>query len=407
MYPTLYHAIYDLFGLEISALKIVNSFGFFVAMAFLVAAALLRREMDRKQSLGLFQSTTQKIRVGEPVSGMEIAGQGLLGFLFGWKFLYLIFNAAELFASGMPQEHLFSGKGSVLLGLIMGGGLAGLRWRQSRSSQLDKPRTESIELPASQHVGGIITAAAIGGIVGAKLFHLLEYPDELVRFFTDPSLSNFLGGLTIYGGLLMGGLAVFLYGRKYGLKFLHLADATAPGLMLGYGIGRIGCQVSGDGDWGIPNPNPQPTWLQWLPEWTWSYAYPNNVNGVYGPRSAGYTGKLIEPTDPWPIFEGYGTYLDPAVFPTAFYETVLATLIFALLWSLRKRIQIPGQLFALYLIFNGFERFWIEKIRVNAIMEMAGIEFTQAELIATLTFLAGAFLWFWFPRRNHHQANSH
>ena len=177
--------------------------------------------------------------------------------------------------------------------------------------------------------------------------------------------------------------------------------------MLGYGIGRIGCQVSGDGDWGIPNPNPQPTWLQWLPEWTWSYAYPNNVNGVYGPRSAGYTGKLIEPTDPWPIFEGYGTYLDPAVFPTAFYETVLATLIFALLWSLRKRIQIPGQLFALYLIFNGFERFWIEKIRVNAIMEMAGIEFTQAELIATLTFLAGAFLWFWFPRRNLHQASSH
>ena len=85
----------------------------------------------------------------------------------------------------------------------------------------------------------------------------------------------------------------------------------------------------------------------------------------------------------------------------------MATLIFALLWSLRKRIQIPGQLFALYLIFNGFERFWIEKIRVNAIMEMAGIEFTQAELIATLTFLAGAFLWFWFPRRNHHQATSH
>ena len=113
MYPTLYHAIYDLFGLEISALKIVNSFGFFVAMAFLVAAALLRREMDRKQSTGLFQSTTQKIRVGEPVSGMEIAGQGLLGFLFGWKFLYLIFNASELFASGMPQEHLFSGKGSI------------------------------------------------------------------------------------------------------------------------------------------------------------------------------------------------------------------------------------------------------------------------------------------------------
>ena len=251
MYPTLYHAILrplrtgNLCAENCKQLRILCGHG-----VFSWPPRCCVERWTGSNHWGCSQSTTQKIRVGEPVSGMEIAGQGLLGFLFGWKFLYLIFNAAELFASGMPQEHLFSGKGSVLLGLIMGGGLAGLRWRQSRSSQLDKPRTESIELPASQHVGGIITAAAIGGIVGAKLFHLLEYPDELVRFFTDPSLSNFLGGLTIYGGLLMGGLAVFLYGRKYGLKFLHLADATAPGLMLGYGIGRIGCQVSGDGGLG-------------------------------------------------------------------------------------------------------------------------------------------------------------
>ena len=82
-------------------------------------------------------------------------------------------------------------------------------------------------------------------MIGAKLFHLFEYPEELVRFFTDPSLSNFLGGLTIYGGLIVGGLAVYGYAKKNGLHFLHLADSVAPGLMLAYGVGRIGCQVSG------------------------------------------------------------------------------------------------------------------------------------------------------------------
>ena len=403
MYPTLYHAIYDLFGLEISALKIVNSFGLFVALAFLVAAALLRRELDRKQKLGQFKPSTEQIRVGEPISAYEIGGQGILGFLFGWKFLYLIFNASDLFASGKPQEHLFSLEGSLLLGIITGTALAAIRWKQGQDSRLEKPRTDTIQIPASQHVGGIITAAAIGGIAGAKFFHLLEYPDELIRFFTEPSLNNFLGGLTIYGGLLVGGLAVYLYGRKHRLKFLHLADSTAPGLMLGYGIGRIGCQVSGDGDWGIPNPYPQPSWLNWLPEWTWAYAYPNNVNGVFGPRSAGYTGKLIESSDPWPIFQGYGTYLDPAVFPTAFYETIIATILFILLWFCRKRITIPGQLFSLYLIVNGMERFWIEKIRVNVVMDVFGFQCTQAELIASLTFCAGLFLWFWLPRFNEKQ----
>merc|ERR1712185_261911 len=213
--------------------------------------------------------------------------------------------------------------------------------------------------------------AAIGGVVGAKFFHLLEYPDELVAFFREPSLQSFLGGLTIYGGLIVGGLAVAAYARRVRIPFLHLADATAPGLILAYGIGRMGCQISGDGDWGIPNPNP------------------NNVNAVYGPRPAGYTGKLITENDPWPIFEGFGTYLDPGVYPTSFYETMMATAIFAFLWSMRKRWAAPGFLFGVYLMFNGVERFFIEKIRVNAEMDWLGMTFTQAELISTLTFLGG------------------
>ena len=119
---------------------------------------------------------------------------------------------------------------------------------------------------------------------------------------------------------------------------------------------------------------------------------------MYGPRPAGYTGKLITENDPWPIFEGFGTYLDLGVYPFVLW-TIMATAIFAFLWSMRKRWKVPGFLFGIYLMFNGVERFFIEKIRVNAEMEWLGIMWTQAELISTLTFLGGLALTIWVSRR--------
>lgn len=392
MYPTLYHLFLDLLQWDLPALKLINSFGLFVALAFVTAAATLRREMNRKEKLGIFKPASITVISGGPVGIGEWVTQAIIGFILGWKFLYLLFNANELFASGLPQSHLFSLEGNVGLGLFFALLMIGWKWWESRATRSQPVKEEKVLIPSSQHVGGIVAAAAVGGVVGAKFFHLLEYPEELVRFFTDPSLSNFLGGLTIYGGLIVGGLAVYGYARKNQLHFLHLADSVAPGLMLGYGVGRIGCQVSGDGDWGIPNPNPMPEWLSWLPDWMWSYQFPNNVNGVFGERLAGYTGRLIGPGDPWPSFAGYGTYLDPGVFPTAFYETVMATIIFVFLWLMRKRFKTAGTLFALYCMFNGAERFFIEKIRVNAVIELGSIHFTQAELISTITFFGGAIL---------------
>jgi len=392
MYPTLYHLFLDLLQWDLPALKLINSFGLFVALAFVTAAATLRREMNRKEKLGIFKPASITVISGGPVGIGEWVTQAIIGFILGWKFLYLLFNANELFASGLPQSHLFSLEGNVGLGLFFALLMIGWKWWESRATRSQPVKEEKVLIHSSQHVGGIVAAAAVGGVVGAKFFHLLEYPEELVRFFTDPSLSNFLGGLTIYGGLIVGGLAVYGYARKNQLHFLHLADSVAPGLMLGYGVGRIGCQVSGDGDWGIPNPNPMPEWLSWLPDWMWSYQFPNNVNGVFGERLAGYTGRLIGPGDPWPSFAGYGTYLDPGVFPTAFYETVMATIIFVFLWLMRKRFKTAGTLFALYCMFNGAERFFIEKIRVNAVIELGSIHFTQAELISTITFFGGAIL---------------
>ena len=401
MYPTLYHAFYDLFGWDVPALKLVNSFGFFVACAFVVAARLLAHEMRRKEKSGAFRGPEVMLEPGRPARLDELAVQAGVGFLLGWKFLYLIFNASTLFENGkLPQEHLFSGEGSWGLGMCLAAAFAGFRWWEGKRSVGRGPAApERVRLPSSEYVGGIVTASAIGGLAGAKLFHLLEYPDEFVRFFREPSLNNFLGGLTIYGGLIVGSLAVAAFARRKGLPFLPLADAAAPGMMLAYGIGRIGCHVSGDGDWGIPNPSPKPGWLGWAPDWAWSYAYPNNVNGVWGPREAGYTGREILPTDPWPHFPGYGTYLDPAVFPTPLYETVMAVGLFALLWALRRKLAVPGLLFAVYLMVNGLERLLIEQIRVNAPMGLGGWSFTQAELIAVLTSLGGGVLFAVLRRR--------
>lgn len=401
MYPNLYFALYDLFGLDIPALKLVNSFGLMVALAFLAASRTLSMELKRKEKEGVLKGQKISVTVGKPASPIDIASSALIGFIFGYKFVYLIINASTLFdGNGLPQRHIFSSEGSLFWGVLLAAIFGVWRWYEAKKNALPKPETKTLTKSVWQHTGNITLVAAVSGILGAKLFHLFENPREFVDFFKNPSLDSFLGGLTIYGGLIMGAFGVWLYSRRIKLPFIQLCDATAPGLMLAYGIGRMGCQISGDGDWGIPNTNPKPNWLSWLPDWAWSYQYPNNVNAIMGPREAGYTGKLITENDPWPIFEGYGTYLDPGVYPTPLYEVVMAFAIFIVLWSLRKRIKIPGVLFGIYLALNGIERFFIEKIRVNSTYKIFGAEITQAEIISTLFFIGGVTLIVYLTRKH-------
>ena len=391
MYPNLYFLFEDLFGFSHPFLKLVNSFGFFVALAFIIGSYTLSLELKRKEEEGLMSAEKRRVVEGAPLPISEVIFSGFIGFIFGFKFIYLAMNASELFQGGaLPQQHIFSLKGSWLWGIVLALVFAGYRYWQGKKASLEKPIEKTVDFHKYEYTGNITMVAAFSGIIGAKLFHLFENPKEFMQFFENPTLEGFIGGLTIYGGLLLGGLVTYLYARKKGIPGLHLLDSAAPGLMLAYGVGRIGCQVSGDGDWGIANANPKPEWMSFLPDWMWSYNYPNNVNAVRGfyPKG-GYSGKLITENDPWPIFEGYGTYLDPGVYPTAFYETVMAIAIFILLWSLRKRIKTAGILFAIYLMFNGFERFWIEKIRVNSVYKIFGSEITQAEIISTLMFIAG------------------
>ena len=116
----------------------------------------------------------------------------------------------------------------------------------------------------------------IAGLIGARLFHLLEYPQEFLAHPLEMLFSR--GGFTIFGGLIVGTLAGLAYARAKRAPASLLLDATAPGLMLAYGIGRIGCQISGDGDWGIAADLAAKP--EWLPTWVWAQTYDGNILGV-------------------------------------------------------------------------------------------------------------------------------
>jgi prolipoprotein diacylglyceryl transferase len=373
MYPNLYYAFKDLFGIELSGLKLINSFGFFVALCFIISAWVLTLELRRKQQQGLFSYTEEKIVIGAPASILDLVLNFLLGFVFGYKIIGA-FTIPD--ALNDPQSFILSSKGNLLLGILVGLFFAGLKWYEKHKQQLDKPEERMVRIWPHDRVGDLLIYAAGFGFLGAKIFHNLENWNDFAK---DPigALLSF-SGLTFYGGLICAGAAIMLYARRIKLPIVHLVDAFAPILMLGYAIGRIGCQVSGDGDWGIANLNPKP--FSWLPDWLWAYQYPHNVVGE-GVPIPGCTGP-------------YCNQLVPAVYPTALYEVILCSLIFALLWSIRKKNKVPGQLFGIYLMFNGMERFLIESIRVNTKYESLPFQPTQAQIISVSLFLVGLILTF-------------
>jgi phosphatidylglycerol---prolipoprotein diacylglyceryl transferase len=382
MYPTLYHAIHDLLGADLQILKLINTFGFFVALAFLAAARCLASELERKHELGLLASTRRRYEPPRPTTPVDLLMSGLLAFVVGYKVLGIAFGGEGLQGGTDTQRYLLSIRGNLVGGIITGLGWMFFRYRELKASRsalepIDVP--EFVEITPREHTMGITGAAALGGLIGAKVFHFLERPRSIIEFFENPSLSALFSGLTIYGGLIVGALLVYLYCRRNQLGFVHVADAVAPGLMLAYGVGRLGCQFSGDGDWGIPNTSPPPPALAWLPDWLWAFDYPNNVIGSGVPMATGG-------------YPGYGTHLVPSVYPTPLYESLMAFALFAILWGLRRHIQRPLVMFGLYMMMNGFTRFWIEKIRVNATYELFGRAMTQAEIIGVLIFIGGAVL---------------
>ncbi len=357
MFPDFHYLFKGLFGIDIPVLSIIKTFGFLVAMAFIAGSWALRRELLRKKELGYFQP-----------------------------------EAVE---------------------------------------KLNKKtnRKERLLLYPHDRVIDIIFIAAIAGFIGAKLFNAFETWDAFVE---DPMGSLFSpAGLTFYGGLICATLALYIYSRKKKFSFRDLCDAAAPALILAYGIGRLGCQLAGDGDWGIYNSayisqpdaslvqavphqfdsiaQANPIYFQQyghpdekiqhhyfpapsgIPVWLVAMNYPNNVNND-GVKIAGDDGE-------------YNRVLPVSVFPTPIYESVICMLLFLFLWGIRKKITAPLQMFGIYLVLNGLERFFVEKIRVNYKYDWGFLHPTQAEIISMGLVIAGIIL-ILYSMRNKQQATT-
>jgi phosphatidylglycerol---prolipoprotein diacylglyceryl transferase len=187
----------------------------------------------------------------------------------------------------------------------------------------------------------IVFAALIGGLIGARGYWLLQNHGSL-------SFGNVFGGtgLIWYGGLIGGVVVVLLWARWRNFLTLELVDLAGPALALGYAIGRIGCQVSGDGDYGK----------------AWN-----------GPWAMGYSNGTV-PTAP-----------GETVHPTPIYETLAMGTVAFVLWQLRDRTR-AGVLFALYLVASGVERFLVEFLRRN---EDVWLGLTAAQLESVGSFVIG------------------
>lgn len=362
MYPTLTDIIYDAFGFRLPLP--IQTFGLFLVLSFAAAAYTLKLELQRMYVLGILKSQDVTVTINKPASVADYISATLFGFVVGYKLVYALLNYTAFAAD--PATVILSTQGNFGLGLVCAGIALVLRYRESKQDEKTGIETKEITVLPYQHVANITMIAALFGVIGAKFFHILENLDD---FFANPldSIVSF-SGLTFYGGLICAGIAVLYYANKKGIAPWRMFDATAPGLMLAYGVGRMGCHLSGDGDWGIVNQMPKPQWLTWAPDWVWAYGYPNNVVSD-GVRIPGCEGPHC--------FE-----LIPPVFPTPLYEFVMCTSLFLVLWFLRKRLPFVGILTGIYLILNGTERFLIEHIRVNNKLNFGFFNATQAETIS-------------------------
>lgn len=369
MYATITDLIKDLFGFYFPLP--IQTFGFFMALAFLGAYQLTSSELKRKTNMGLLNPIMKTITVNKPIGSTEFILNTLLYGAIGFKLLEAIFDYGSLMEN--PQHFILSAKGNWIGGLLSAAGGLYFTYTEAKNLKGTTPKEKTILVQPHELMWNITAIAGISGILGAKIFHNLEYIDDLIK---DPIGSLFsFSGLTFYGGLIVATVAVLYYTRKNNIPTKHMIDAAAPGLMLAYAIGRIGCQLSGDGDWGIVNTAPKPEWLSFAPDWVWSFTYPHNVINE---------GVLI------PGCEGAHCYqLPQAVFPTPFYEILMAGILALVLWFIRKKINIPGMLFSIYLVLNGIERFAIEKIRVNSTYSIFGHHITQAEIISSAMIIAG------------------
>ncbi|HET6267512.1 MAG TPA: prolipoprotein diacylglyceryl transferase [Acidobacteriota bacterium] len=202
-------------------------------------------------------------------------------------------------------------------------------------------------------LASLITYAVVAGFLGSRLNYILEHTEDIGSWSDLFHMIFSRSGLTVYGGLIAGVLFAIFYCRKHEIAVLPVLDAGAPAICIGYFFGRLGCQLSGDGDYGKPSTLP------------WAMAYPNG------------TVPTLERVHPAPV-----------------YEMILYAVIFCILLWYRRKKPAPGKVFSLFLILAGLERFGIEWIRLNRPVFLG---LTEAQLVSVAVAIMGVILFLKLP----------
>jgi phosphatidylglycerol---prolipoprotein diacylglyceryl transferase len=193
-----------------------------------------------------------------------------------------------------------------------------------------------------EYSSSIVIAAAVAGLIGSRVYAIL---DDLPTYLADPKSMIFSGsGFVFYGGMIGGLLGAYLVSRWYRIGLGVTMDMCGPALAIGQAIGRIGCQLSGDGDWGLPSTVP------------WAMSYPKAIVGWN-------SDTVLKLDDHYRLVSGF--FPGVRVHPAPIYETILYVGVFAILWSMRKTSHPAGRIMYWYLLLGGAARFIVEFWRIN------------------------------------------
>ncbi len=378
MYPNLRYAFYDLTGVDLPALALIQTYGFFLAFTFIACGWALTADLKRRERLGILHGKEETKMMGQPLSVLDVLTNAVLGFVLGFKGIFALLNPS-LFTGASAREHLLSFEhGSWIGGIALAALFAFFKYRDNKKEREQYPTPERVSKIVMPHerVSDIIILAAISGIVGAKLLYMTEVDYESLEQMMGDFFSG--SGLSVYGGFILAFFVVTYYVRSKNMPLPQMIDACAPAMILGTGLGRLGCHFSGDGDWGRVNPYEKPAGF--IPDWLWGYSYPNNVMQKGVPLENCYYPES---------FGDYCTVLENPVFPTPIFEVLICLMIFAFLWAIRDKVVVHGIVFSVYLILTSVQRFLLEIIRINPEHSIGDLTLSQAQYISIVLFFIG------------------
>ena len=214
-----------------------------------------------------------------------------------------------------------------------------------------------------EYSSSIVIAAAVAGLIGSRVYAIL---DDLPTYLADPKSMIFSGsGFVFYGGMIGGLIGAYLVSRWYRIGLGVTMDMCGPALAIGQAIGRIGCQLSGDGDWGLPSTVP------------WAMSYPKAIVGWN-------SDTVLKLDEHYHLVSGY--FPGVRVHPAPIYETILYLGVFTILWSMRKTSHPAGRIMYWYLLLGGAARFIVEFWRINP---RVFYMLSEAQLIAIAMMVIG------------------